>query len=238
MNLPSALDLEQRKVGARIGADQLCVEFVAAVGDDREGRAAFDDVVVGDDIAVLGDEEAGALRDRARLVAVVAARRLAVIVAAELAEEALHRVIVGQVVEAARRLEHVGAGIGGRLDLGLDANGDDGPGETFSTTSAEPGACGASTRTASAKTGTVPEVSAPAPMAPAMTTEAAAARRRLRRLERELGEVLMGFSVLLARMPKPVGGRSWGAGVASRHPWNREVEAGTLRRHFRRMTFS
>ena len=62
------IDLQHGEVGARIGADQLGVEFLAAVGDDGEHRAAFDDMVVGDEIAVLGDEEAGTLRDRARPV--------------------------------------------------------------------------------------------------------------------------------------------------------------------------
>ena len=60
--MPS-IDLEHGEVGARIGADQLGVEFLPIVDDDRELGAALDDVVVGDEIAVLGDEEAGTLRD-------------------------------------------------------------------------------------------------------------------------------------------------------------------------------
>ena len=64
--LAAAIDLEDREIGLGVGADQLGIELLAVIGDDGEGLAAVDDVVVGDEIAVLGDEEAGALRHRTR----------------------------------------------------------------------------------------------------------------------------------------------------------------------------
>ena len=108
--LAAAIDLEHREVGARVGADQLGVEFLAVIGHHGEGGAFLDDVVVGDEIAVLGDEEAGALRHRPRLVVVAVAvteAAMAVIVlavlvakAAEFLEEAAQLRIVGKIVEA------------------------------------------------------------------------------------------------------------------------------------------
>ena len=58
------LDLQERDVGALVGADQLRVELVVLVEADLDLAAAIDDVVVGDDEPVSGDEESGALRLR------------------------------------------------------------------------------------------------------------------------------------------------------------------------------
>ena len=126
--MPS-IDLQHGQVGARIGADELGVKLLAAVHYDGEFGAALDHVIVGDEIAVLGNEEARALGDRARTViaatlAALGAAAVLVVKATELLEEALHRVVVGQILEAAA--EHLNIGVGGRLDLGLDANADDG----------------------------------------------------------------------------------------------------------------
>jgi hypothetical protein len=114
-----AVDLQEREVGAVVGADQLRGVLLAIVGHDGDFRLALHHVVVGDDVAVLGDEEA-------RTLAHAAARRVgpaAVIVAvvaeaarhAEAAEELVQRVVVGQVVEALRKA----AAAGDRLDVGL-----------------------------------------------------------------------------------------------------------------------
>ena len=100
------IDLQHGQIGARIGADELGVKLLAAVHYDGEFGAALDDVIVGDEIAVLGNEEAGALGDRARTViaatlAALGAAAVLVAIAAELLEEALHRMVVGQILEAA-----------------------------------------------------------------------------------------------------------------------------------------
>ena len=57
----AALDLDQREVGARVGADHLGGVGLAVIGRDFDLAGAVDDVVVGDGIAVGGNEEAGAL---------------------------------------------------------------------------------------------------------------------------------------------------------------------------------
>ena len=57
----AALDLDQRKVGARIGADHLGPVGLAVVGRDFDLVGAVDHVVVGHGKAVGRDEEAGAL---------------------------------------------------------------------------------------------------------------------------------------------------------------------------------
>ena len=46
------LDLQQREVGALVGADQLGLELVVLVEADLDLAGAVDDVVVGDDVAV------------------------------------------------------------------------------------------------------------------------------------------------------------------------------------------
>ena len=63
----AAVDLDQRNVGARIGADHLGRVGLAVVGGDLDGLRLVHDVVVGDGIAVGGDEEAGALAGHMRL---------------------------------------------------------------------------------------------------------------------------------------------------------------------------
>src|SRR5262249_53100510 len=96
--LVGAVDLEHGEVGLGVGADQLGIELPAVIGHDREGLAAVDDVVVGDEVAVLGDEEAGALRNGARLLLAVAAAHVELaaiavaIIAAEVLEELLERI--------------------------------------------------------------------------------------------------------------------------------------------------
>src|SRR4029079_12953963 len=56
------LDLEQREVGALIGADQLRLVFGVLVEADLDLATAIDHVVVGDDVAVRRDDETRALR--------------------------------------------------------------------------------------------------------------------------------------------------------------------------------
>src|SRR6185436_17269756 len=103
------IDLQYGQIGALIGAEQLGVEFLAVVHDDGEARAVSNDVIVGDEVAILGDEEAGTLRDRTRLVGITAAATmhavLAVAAALEVAEEALERMAFGEIVKALLVLE-------------------------------------------------------------------------------------------------------------------------------------
>ena len=61
-SVPVVLDLDQRDVGALVGADHLGLEF-ALVGElDGDLVGALDDVRVGQDVAVRGDDEARAER--------------------------------------------------------------------------------------------------------------------------------------------------------------------------------
>ena len=56
----AGLDLDQRQVGFPVRADDLGREFLAVLLElDRDGVRAFDDVVVGHDVAVRADDEAG-----------------------------------------------------------------------------------------------------------------------------------------------------------------------------------
>ena len=57
----AAVDLDQREIGARIGADDLGGVGLAVVGRDLDAVGLLDDVVVGDGVAVGRDEEARAL---------------------------------------------------------------------------------------------------------------------------------------------------------------------------------
>jgi len=58
--------LKQRQVRIEVGADQLG-PCLAAVGEvDLDSRGAFDDVLVGHDVAIAVDDEARALGDRGR----------------------------------------------------------------------------------------------------------------------------------------------------------------------------
>ena len=88
----AALDLDQRDVGLRIGADHLRRIGLAVVGGDLDGLGLVDHVIVGHRVAVGRDEEAGALAHREVAPARRALLRSAVTVGrAEAAEEALHR---------------------------------------------------------------------------------------------------------------------------------------------------
>jgi len=94
-------------------------------------------------------------------------------------------------------------------------------GETFSTTSAKPGCCCVSTRTASANTGAVPEVTAPRPTAEAIATDAAAAAKRLPAVDLgENGEFIVSCPF------------RFGCGRAS---LDEDLGDSTLHRHFRHM---
>ena len=87
-----AVDLENGKVRALVCADQLGFELGAVVHEDGIVAAVLHDVRVGDQVAVLGNEEAGALADAAaRLVGVGAAAIILAEVArhSEAAEELL-----------------------------------------------------------------------------------------------------------------------------------------------------
>ena len=57
----AAIDLDQRDVGARIGADHLGGVSLAVIGGHLDGLRLIDHVVVGHRIAVGADEEPGAL---------------------------------------------------------------------------------------------------------------------------------------------------------------------------------
>ena len=95
--------LQKGDVGLGIGADDLGVERAAVIHDDLDAAGIVDHVVVGHDIAVGGDEEAGALRlaeaARAgtRLTALLAAAPAALVAAlltAEAPEQVAQRVVL------------------------------------------------------------------------------------------------------------------------------------------------
>ena len=92
-----AFDLQQRDVGALVLADQLGVELAAVIHHDRVARAVCDDMRVGDEIAVIADEEARALAHAlARMKRLASAVAVAAVIArpighAEAAEEFLQR---------------------------------------------------------------------------------------------------------------------------------------------------
>src|SRR5690606_6756811 len=91
------------------------------------------DVVVGDDVTIFGNEEAGALSDGAQrtlavTVAIGAAVGAILVRAAEFLEEALERMVIRKLVKAtATEIKGEIAGIiGSGLHVRLNANGDDG----------------------------------------------------------------------------------------------------------------
>ena len=87
----SAVDLDQREVGVRILADHLGRQLAAVLQGDGDLVGAVDDVVVGDDQAVVVDDEAGAHRGRRQARAKpggIGIERLHL-----LAEEALHEAL-------------------------------------------------------------------------------------------------------------------------------------------------
>ena len=61
---PAAAHAQHGDVGGFVGADEVGLEVAAVAGADGDFFGAFDDVMVGDDDAVLIDEEAGAERGR------------------------------------------------------------------------------------------------------------------------------------------------------------------------------
>ena len=93
---PVAVDLQKRDVGALVLADQLGVELAPVVHQHGVLGAVGDDVRVGDEIAVLADEEAGALAQPvARMKRLAAVTAVVAVVAGhvrhpEAAEEFLH----------------------------------------------------------------------------------------------------------------------------------------------------
>src|SRR5438034_10879214 len=104
----TALDLDQRDVGARVGADHLRGKGLAVVGRDFDLVGAIHHVVVGHSIAIGRDEETGTLTGQRPAAATgsAAQARGQAIRSAKAAEEALHRrarlerrvLIVGAVV--------------------------------------------------------------------------------------------------------------------------------------------
>ena len=56
----AAIDLDQSQVALLVGAQDLGGVDFSVVGRDRDGLGMVDDVVIGDRVAVGGDEEAGA----------------------------------------------------------------------------------------------------------------------------------------------------------------------------------
>ena len=120
------VDLEQREVGLLVDADDLGLVLGVVVEDDGDRLALVDDVVVGDDVAVLGDDEARAEAGRIGALPAELAIALVVVLAlavAELLEEALHRRVL--VAEELLHLVALPVG-GGLLDLGLHPDADHG----------------------------------------------------------------------------------------------------------------
>ena len=114
------LDLEQRHIGAWIGADQRCRVFVAALHRHRN-LGVLDHMVVGDEVAVGRNEEAGALRHRrarARRTAAMTVR----LALTELLEEIVERVVLRDVGHAGdTRTGHV---VLGDLQVALHVDAD------------------------------------------------------------------------------------------------------------------
>ncbi len=103
-----AFHLDQRHIGCGIGANQLRIELTAIGQFHGDLRGMIDDMIVGDDVARLVDDEA-----RADANGFLRCRVLAAIVAEELAERFGY--VVGKL--AHRR---------GRFGLGFDGDADDG----------------------------------------------------------------------------------------------------------------
>src|SRR5690606_30071799 len=127
---PFAVYLEHGEIRPRIGADQLGVEFVAIVHDHGEGTAFLDHMVVGDEVAVTGNEEAGTLCYRTHLVAVSRwAGAVLIAETRELPEEAAQIRIIRQIVRTEG--EHPPATIGRCLDIRLHADANNGGRDLF-----------------------------------------------------------------------------------------------------------
>ena len=115
--LAVGLDLEQGHVGARIGAHHGGGIFRSVFHRYRDFLCLFDHVIVGHDEAVGRDEEAGALSKARRRL-----RRRAGHAFAELLEEIVERVVLGQVGKA-RDLLVVLGDLGIALDVDADHGG-------------------------------------------------------------------------------------------------------------------
>ena len=89
-------------------------------------------MIVGDDVAIFRDEEAGPLSDRAQSALVLGALGLvlamlltAALLLFELAEELLQRVVIRKIIEATAETKGIIV-IGNRVDTGFDTNRNDG----------------------------------------------------------------------------------------------------------------
>ena len=117
------VDLEEREVGLlRRRRSTLRLVLGAVVEDDGERLPAVDDVVVGDDVAVFGDDEAGAEahRERAALAAELTVAVAIAVIVAELTEETLHRSVVA--AEFLERVDALSRDILARRRLDADAD--------------------------------------------------------------------------------------------------------------------
>ena len=114
--LAVGLDLDQGNVGARVGADQRRRIFVAVLHRDGDVLGVLDHVVVGHDEAVRRDEEARALRQSRRRLLLLLRHAFA-----ELLEEVVERVVLGQIGHA-RDLVVLGD-LGVALDVDADHRG-------------------------------------------------------------------------------------------------------------------
>ena len=112
------LGLQQRKIGLGVDADHLGGHGLAVGGGDGHVGSVVDDVVVGDDVAVGRNEEAGPLRLGEMMARGVIA--VAVVIGhAEVAEEMIERAVlrdIGQSRDAVRVLVIDRVGVG-KLDL-------------------------------------------------------------------------------------------------------------------------
>ena len=55
------IDLKHCQIRLGICSDQTRVHFFTIIGDDREFRSTIDDMIVGNDVAIIGYEETGSL---------------------------------------------------------------------------------------------------------------------------------------------------------------------------------
>ena len=112
-----ALDLKQRHIGAWIGADERSRIFVTIVERHRNILGVLNHVVIGDEIAVRRDKEAGALRHR-RLRPLLL-RTSAVLALTEMLEEVVERAVLRNVRQA-RNLQVVLRDLGVALNVDAD----------------------------------------------------------------------------------------------------------------------
>src|SRR5262249_25533003 len=112
----AAIDLDEREIGAGIGADHLGAEGLAIVHHDLDGLRVVHDVVVGHRVAVRADEETRTLAGYWTTVRLLTLLRVEV-GHPEATEEALHRRVLRERRTVLAPARH---GVGVELDADRD----------------------------------------------------------------------------------------------------------------------